>query len=356
MAEAGAGNGLGKVVLISPERWDEVWRRNQHLVSRLPALGLADHVTFVNPADRSRGDAYSPVPGVTVVSPRRLIPKRLGGLRMVARSLKRTDVRQCDTLWINDATTGAYMLGHTPAVYDVTDDWRTFRLTPRERRRLVAAEDILARRARTVVCSEELRRRWQERYGVEAVIVRNAVDVAAIRRASPIDLGADGPHVGYVGSLHDARLDIALVLKTIDAMPAGRLHLVGPDSLSEASRHALSSHPNITLHGKVPATDVPSWLVAFDVLICPHVVTPFTLSLDAIKAYEYLATSRPIVATPTSGFQQLEAPGLTVTGDSFVDAVGLAAKQPGTYHRSVPDWDDRARQFADALVGVESHG
>jgi teichuronic acid biosynthesis glycosyltransferase TuaH len=356
MADLDTSTRLGKVVLISPERWDDVWRRNQHLAARLPALGLADHVTFVNPADRSGGDEYSPVPGVTVISPRRLVPKRLGGLRMVARSLRRTRAHHCDTLWVNDPTTGAYLLGHARATYDVTDDWRTFHLTPRERRRMVAAEDVLARRARTVVCSEELRRRWQERYDVDAVIVNNAVDVAGIRRASPVDLGAEGPHVGYIGTLHDARLDVTLVLQTADAMPASHLHLVGPDSLSEASRHSLSSRPNITLHGKIPASDVPSWLVAFDVLICPHVVTPFTLSLDAIKAYEYLATSRPVVATPTSGFQVLEAPGLTVTADGFVGAVRRAAELSGDFHRQVPNWDDRARQFAEALAGVGSHG
>jgi teichuronic acid biosynthesis glycosyltransferase TuaH len=356
MADFGATAALGGVVVISPERWDEVWRRNQHLAARLPALGLADHVTFVNPADRSGGDEYSPVPGVTVISPRRLIPKRFGGLRMVARSLRRTKVHRCDTLWVNDPTTGAYLLGHARAVYDVTDDWRTFSLTPRERRRLVAGEDVLARRARTVVCSEELRRRWQERYGVDPVIVHNAVDVAGIRRANPVELGADRPHIGYVGTLHDARLDVTLILQLADAMSSGRIHLVGPDSLSEASRRSLSSRPNITLHGKLPASEVPSWLVAFDVLICPHLVTPFTLSLDAIKAYEYLATSRPVVATPTSGFQEVEAPGLTVTGDHFVGAVRRATEQPGDFHRQVPDWDDRARQFAEALGEAGSHG
>jgi teichuronic acid biosynthesis glycosyltransferase TuaH len=146
------------------------------------------------------------------------------------------------------------------------------------------------------------------------------------------------------------------VLNTADAMPAGRLHLVGPDSLSAATRSSLSSHPRITLHGSVPASDVPSWLVAFDVLICPHVVTPFTLSLDAIKAYEYLATSLPVVATPTSGFQELEAPGLVVTSINFANAVCQAAVRSESFEREVPAWDDRARQFAIALVGADSRG
>ena len=347
---------LGNVVLISLEPWDDVWRRNQHLASRLPTLGLADHVTFVNPARWTDVAEYSPVPGVTVITPRRRIPKRLGGLRFVATSLKLKVIRHCDTLWINDATIGAWLSRHGSVVYDVTDDWRSAKSTPREVRRLIAAEDVLAIRARTIVCSEELWRRWMSRYGIDASIVRNAVDRGAIDSAHPQDLGADSPHIGYVGTLHESRLDIDLVLRTAGSLAGGRVHLVGPDCLSDHARSRLKSHPRITLHGSVPAPEVPSWLVAFDVLICPHVITEFTLSLDAIKAYEYLATSRPVVATPTSGFQELNAPGLYVSEDAFPDLVREAAAQNDSFRRDVPDWDDRAVQFGAAIMRHNADG
>lgn len=106
----------------------------------------------------------------------------------------------------------------------------------------------------------------------------------------------------------------------------------------------------------MPAPEVPSWLVAFDVLICPHVVTDFTLSLDAIKAYEYLATARPVVATPTSGFQELNAPGLYVSEDVFPDLVREAAAKNGSFRRDVPDWDDRAVEFGAAITRFDDHG
>ena len=347
---------LGNVVLISLEPWDDVWRRNQHLASRLTALRLADHVTFVNPARRDGGAEYSPAPGVTVITPRRGIPKRFGGLRVAAISLKWKVTRHCDTLWINDPTIGAWLSRHGRVVYDVTDDWRSARLNPRERHRLITAEDLLAVRARTVVCSQELWRTWNQRYGLDAVVVKNAADVASIRRARPLHLGGNGPHVGYLGTLHNERLDVALVLRTAEALPSGRVHLVGPDCLSPDSRDRLLSHPRVTLHGSVPAGEVPSWLTAFDVLISPHVVSQFTLSLDAIKAYEYLATDRPVVATPTSGFQNLVVPGLSVETDYFADAVKLAAERHESFQREVPDWDGRAVEFAAALTRPNADG
>jgi teichuronic acid biosynthesis glycosyltransferase TuaH len=345
------GSNLGEVVLISLEPWDEMWRRNQHLASRLPALGLADHVTFVNPARWSGVADYSPVPGVTVHSPRRRIPKRLGGLRVSAFFLKRRVTRRCDTLWINDPTTGAWLSGHDRVAYDVTDDWRTAPFTPREIRRLIAAEDRLAEQVHTIVCSAVLQRRWKDRYGVDSVVVRNAVNGASIASALPRELGNSGPHIGYVGTLHKARLDPELVLRTADFVQSGSLHLVGPDCLTESVRSRLRAHPRITLHGGVPASEVPSWLVAFDVLICPHVVTDFTLSLDAIKAYEYLATTRPVVATATSGFQEFTTvAGVSIVAESeFPRAVRQAVESKESFHRQVPDWDDRAREFAGAF-------
>ena len=48
---------------------------------------------------------------------------------------------------------------------------------------------------------------------------------------------------------------------------------------------------------------MPAYLQHADVLVVPHVVTPFTDSLDPIKLYEYQAAGRPVVSTPVAGFR-----------------------------------------------------
>ena len=53
---------------------------------------------------------------------------------------------------------------------------------------------------------------------------------------------------------------------------------------------------------------MPGYLQHADVVIVPHVVSPFTESLDPIKAYECLAVGRPTVATPVPGFRELGDP------------------------------------------------
>jgi teichuronic acid biosynthesis glycosyltransferase TuaH len=340
-----------RVCCVSLEPWDEVWRRNQHLAHQLATQGLVDHVLFVEPPRRSGGSVAHPEPNVTVVTPPLRARAGLGGLHLAARWLRRKWMSDVDLLWVNNAPLGVHLLRPAvPCVYDVTDDWRHTKNSARGTRRLVAAEDRLAQLATTIVCSDVLHDRWQERYGVDAAIVHNGVDVDAYRHVSAVDLEGASPHLGYVGSLHQERLDIELVLAVARAT-SGSIHLVGPDYLNAAARAALSGAPNIRFEGRIPAVAVPGWLLAMDVLLVPHLVTPFTLSLDAIKAYEYMATDRPIVATPSSGFQSLEAPGVSVVDrDGFDAAVKLALEQiPTTSGRRVVGWDERARDFARAL-------
>lgn len=341
------------VACLSIEPWDEVWRRNQHFAARLPRPSGIDRVTFVNPPRpgfSARATRSHPCDGVEVITPPLVVPRRLGGHHPLGWWTRRA-IRGADVLWINDAVAGAHALSRRiPAVYDVTDDWRSFQQPPRDARRIVHAEDLLARRAHTVVCSSTLAERWRQRYGVDPPVIRNGVDVQALRTATPRTLAGTGPHVVYVGTLHRDRLDVALTAALGHAPDIGTVHLVGPDELDDRDRAALDA-AGCLRHGPVPYSDVPSWLVAADALICPHLVSAFTLSLDAIKSHEYLATDRPVVATPSSGFENLAAPGLWVMPrDRFLGAVGEAVRSGAHPRPAPPSWDQQATAFAAVLV------
>jgi glycosyltransferase involved in cell wall biosynthesis len=348
---------MTRLVLLSLEPWDDVWRRNQHLLSALVRCGVVEQAVYVNPPiHRGRPSWQQPLPCVRVFQPVQHIPSRGGGLSVLGWLLRRDLVAGADVLWVNNADLGRYCLvPGVPALYDVTDDWRTADMPARGRRRLVAAEDWLATRATTVVCSAELQHRWRQRYGVEATVVLNAVDVGAYAHASPLALPGPGPHVGYVGTLHEWRIDVDLVADVAKTGP-GTVHLVGPDLL-ESRHHKVLDAAGVLRHGAVQATDVPRWLTSFDVLLSPHRVTPFTRSLDAIKRWEYLAARRPIVATPTSGFEHLVDPGVSIAeGRAFREAVRDVLASPVTPATHPADWKDRASDMAavlDALVTSE---
>lgn len=339
------------MAVLSLERWDEIWRRNQHLASRLVSSGVARSLLFITPPTpglRIRAKRWSPMPGVTVVTPPLVVPRRYGGHAVLGAWLRRATAG-ADVLWVNDPVAGAALRpGARPIVYDVTDDWRSMPQPAGDLRRIVAAEDQLASSARTVVCSAALRDRWRDRYGIEPALVPNGVDVAAIQHAACRALSGPAPHAVYVGTLHENRIDLHLLDELAQRWP-GTVHLIGPNNLDPERVESLTAQ-GVDIVGPVASQEVPSWLTNADVLICPHAVNDFTLSLDAIKAYEYLATNRPVVATPTSGFQVLEAAGLVVV--SAYDFVGAAVRAVGADSRAreVADWDERATAFAAILT------
>ena len=360
MKERAAG-GLKLLGVISLEPWDDVWRRNQHLVSELVGQGLVGQVRFVAPAAKLRHVASAaPVPGVQVLTPHLIVPIRHGGRRLVAAEVAHL-MRGVDLLWINDAAVGVQCLrSGQPAVYDVTDDWREADLSTEDRRILIDAETVLATKASTVVCSQVLADRWLSRYGVSPTVVQNGDDLEAHRLAKPMTLPGHAPHAVYVGTLHRERLDIRLLVELAGAPQLGQVDLVGPDCLDDESRRLLLATGKVVLHGPVAYNAVPGVMAGADVLLCPHLVDDFTLSLDAIKSFEYLATNRPVVATPSSGFQLLAGtPGLAVvSGSKFVDAAVRAVERPGERWSGRADeagWPARARRFATALTAAVSH-
>src|SRR5581483_4422367 len=161
---------------------------------------------------------------------------------------------------------------------------------------LAAADEV-------VVCSRALA---ETRGAVRSVwLVPNAVDVEHFRnpRPRPGDLPSK-PVVLYAGTAHDARIDVDLVVELASRLPQVTFAFVGPNALSRSTRQLLAELPNLVFLGPRPYRELPAYLQHADVVIVPHVVTPFMESLDPIKAYECMAIRTPTVATPLPGFRE----------------------------------------------------
>ena len=367
-----------RLVVCSLERWDEVWRRNQHLVAGLLRRDPGLEVLVVEPSRdplhelRSRR-APGPARGL------RVVPGTDGRLRTLqltkwlpraagptADALLRRGVRRVvarlgwadPLLWVNDpGWAGLVTETGWPTLYDVTDDWLEAVRDARARARLVAQEATLLREARAVVvCSPRLA---VSKAGERPVtLVPNAVDVERYRRpaARPADLPPP-PVAVYVGTLHEDRLDVPLTAATARELAAvgASLALVGPDSLSTVSRDRLLAEPGLRILGPRAYAAVPAYLRHASVLVVPHVVDAFTDSLDPIKLYEYLAVGRPVVSTPVAGFRDALAPTVTsVPAEAFPRAVREAALAglPDRPDPEVPDWSQRVEQMAEVLAGL----
>ncbi|EWT02782.1 hypothetical protein N865_03030 [Intrasporangium oryzae NRRL B-24470] len=367
------------LVVISLEPWDEVWRRNQHLLAGLLRTDPALRVLFVEPATdplHALTRRARPTPGrglrrgprlagvederLWLFQGTKLLPRRLDARsdeRLAASVVRAATSLGFDdpVLWVNDPI-GASVLRLTGwrALYDITDDWTLADRAEAETQRLVRDEaTLLEECAEVVVCSEELRRTKGAHRPV--TLIHNAVDVEAYRRPRPrpADL-PEGAVAVYVGTVHRDRIDVPLCIDTATALgEAGRLVLVGPAPLDPGDRARLGE-AGVVLLGPRPRDSVPAYLQHADVLVVPHLVTPFTDSLDPIKLYEYAAVGRPVVSTAVAGFRDSGDPFVVVAArEEFPAAV--RAKIPSTTpfpegaDRPVPTWADRVEQMAEVL-------
>lgn len=375
------------LVVMSLESWDEVWRRNQHLIAGLLMADPALRVLFVEPpADPlhdvvsrrtpSRGRAVAEIPGV---APGRLwryravkwLPRRLDAdaderlARAVMRATRKRGMRE-PLLWINDPSAITLsMASGWATLYDMTDDWLTADRPAGELARVAAAEEhLLAYAAEVVACSPELVRRKGPSRPAERTpitLIQNAVDTAAYRLPTtrPLDLPS-GPVAVYVGTLHEDRIDVALCEQTAQALGAeGSLVLVGPNALAPEGSERLRRAGAVIL-GPRSRDVVIGYLQHADVLVVPHVVTTFTDSLDPIKLYEYQAVGRPVVSTPVAGFRDADDPRIAIAaGEAFVHSVrdvATAPRRPGAESVvRVADWQDRVRAMARVLERLATH-
>lgn len=361
---------LREIVVCSLEPWDEVWRRNQFLVDGLLKRNPELRVLFVEPPTDPLFDLASrrrpALPRVRRVTPDgrlrafrplKPLPRKLGPasdaallaqVRLAARAMRFAR----PILWINDVTY-APLIERTgwPSVYDVTDDWLLATPPGAELERLRRLDALATRTAdEVVVCSPALA---TSRGAARSVnLVPNGVDVEHLRRprGRPGDLPI-APTAVYLGSLHDARIDVELIVDIAERLPEVSIVFVGPSSLEESTQRVLDALPNVVLLGRRPYDDVPAYLQHADVVVVPHRVSTFSESLDPIKLYECLAIDTPTVATRVAGFREHDDDITVVDRENFPAAVASAL---ASGHRRVPgrpplSWRVRTEAFEDAL-------
>ncbi len=362
------------VVCLSLEPWDEVWRRNQHVASGL--LGLRPHlrVLFVeSPIDilwTLRRGAWPGSSALRTVgesgrlwamAPRKWLPRKLapGVDQQLGSAVLRTTRRlgfERPVLWINDAAyAGLPARTGWPTVYDVTDDWTLADGDEAQLRRERANDALLtASSDEVVVCSPGLvTSRGAQR---QVHLIPNGVDIDHLRApgARPDDL-PEGRIVLYQGTLSDGRLDLDLCVALARRL-TGRATLVflGPNSLDDASTRRLLDAGAVVLGGR-PYSVMPAYLQHADALVVPHRPSPFIESLDPIKAREFQAVARPVVATPVAGFRELGPPVVVAAPEEFVAAVEQVLASPplppgpGPLRSSPGTWAERASAFLAVL-------
>ena len=363
------------LVVFSHLRWDFVYQRPQHVLSRLatrrPVLVVEEPVYDEGPA---RWERQSPAPGVTVLRPHTPVDEagfsdaQIDALRPLVAELT-DEVGRCDSWFYTplalpllgalDGAGGAGRGGRVRAVvYDCMDELAAFDHAPPAL--LEREADLLARADLVFTGGPSLYRAKRDRHP-DVHCFPSSVDAAHFGQARPdapaLDEPADQreiphPRLGFFGVI-DERLDRDLVGALAAARPDWHVVMVGP--VVKIDPASLPQAGNVHWLGPKTYDELPAYLAGWDVCLLPFAQNKATEFISPTKTLEYMAAERPVVSTPIADVAEPygDVVHLGDTPEAFVAACEAALEaSPRRRAANVADMRDAvARTSWDATVG-----
>ncbi|MEP7218537.1 MAG: glycosyltransferase [Bacteroidota bacterium] len=164
----------------------------------------------------------------------------------------------------------------------------------------------------------------------------------------PLDqLHIPHPRLGFFGMI-DNRLDFALIESIADARPDWNLVLVGPIGAMDPAT-ALPSRSNIHYLGARPYHDIPAYLSGWDVAMLPLKVGE-TVHISPTNIPECLAAGVPVVATSfRDAVHPYGASGLIANADTLAEFIIAAAESGMDEAIDAECWFEKVDRF---LAGI----
>ena len=296
------------LLVFSHLRWNFVYQRPQHLLSRLGQ----NYRTFFfeEPQHDSSGPyvEYERVDGNVVVCRPRLPGHAVGfhddhipALQSIVQSLLEQHQVDDFAVWFYTPMALPLIDSLQPraVIYDCMDELAAFMNAPKQ---LVQRENALLKRADLVFTGgPSLYRSKRDRHP-SVHCFPSSVDIAHFGAAQP---AADkttrerssSPTLGFFGVL-DERIDLELLAHTADSRPQWSFQIVGP--VVKISPDALPRRPNIEYLGQRRYEDLPGLVADWDVCLMPFALNEATKFISPTKTLEYLAAGKPVVTTPVA--------------------------------------------------------
>ena len=340
-AEARSRDGRPLLLCLSHLRWNFVFQRPQHLMTR--AARSHDVVFMEEPVFQSgvaepRLDLQPISDGVTVVVP--VLPEGMaaestaGTQRVLLNALLAREAGRRLIAWFYTpmALDFAGHLAPDVTVYDCMDELSAFRSAPPGMLRL---EQSLLDRADLVFCGgRSLYEAKRERHP-RVFCFPSSIDAAHFGKArapqpDPADQGGiPRPRVGFFGVV-DERMDLGLVRALAGRRPDWRFVMIGP--VVKIAPESLPRLPNLHWLGGKPYAELPAYLSGWDAGFMPFAQNESTRFISPTKTPEFLAAGLPVVSTPIADVVSDWGGGglVDIAGDApaFADALGRALDRP----------------------------
>ncbi|WP_456713289.1 glycosyltransferase [Bradyrhizobium sp. USDA 4353] len=359
---------------MSHLRWNFVYQRPQHLLSR--AAAFVDVFVFEEPifdAVEPKLVASDGGPGVQVLVPHLPPSDDVQLIEAQQRELLDAFIAAQSfpelILWYYTPMALGFS-GHLRpdlCVYDCMDELTAFRFAPP---RLVEREiELLACCDVVFTGGQSLYDAKQDRHP-HVHCCPSSIDKAHFAQArqlrgrtEPPDQSAIPPRrAGFFGVI-DERMDMALLKSAAEQAPDVQFVMIGP--LAKIERSELPDLPNLHWLGPKQYRELPLYLAGWDCGIMPFARNESTRFISPTKTPEYLAGGLPVVSTDINDvrrpYGELGLVAIAATADEFVREVRLSIDERSDAHRlkrvdqflADKSWDST---FARMVQVMRQHG
>ncbi len=299
------GASMTTIIVFSHLRWNFVYQRPQHLLSR-----MAENykILFIEEPIFHEHDSFletsTPAPHITVLKPHTPVAasgfhdEQLPHLIKLMRQFVTNDQPHIAWFYTPMALPLLQELDPTLVVYDCMDELAAFKNPPKQ---MLQRENALFKVADLVFTGgPSLYRAKRERHAnvhcfpssVDLVHFEQALDRNNIH---PAHEAIPGPRLGFYGVI-DERVDLELIDRLAEAHPQWQIVLVGP--VVKIDPAALPRRHNIHYLGQQPYKALPQFLAGWNVCLLPFALNEATRFISPTKTLEYMAAELPIVSTP----------------------------------------------------------
>ncbi|MFN6561277.1 MAG: UDP-galactopyranose mutase [Nostoc sp. ChiSLP01] len=344
------------IVCLSHLRWNFVYQRPQHLLSR---CAQGKRVFFIEEPIFSeeplkRLDISEDSSGVVVVVPH--LPQGLGedaineDLQLLINNLFAEHNINKYICWYYTPMAIAFTRHLQPqaVVYDCMDELSAFKgASPT----LKNYEAELFRRADLVFTGGQSLYESKVNQHPNVYAFPSSVDVPHFGQARHLQEPADQadiphPRLGFFGVI-DERMDIELLAGIAEARPDWHLVIIGP--VVKIDPAALPQHENIHYLGGRDYKQLPAYLAGWDLAMLPFARNESTRFISPTKTPEYLAAGRPVVSTSIRDVVRPYGESKLVRIADTVSEFVVAAEQAMQEDTPASEWLSRVDAFLEKI-------
>jgi UDP-galactopyranose mutase len=297
------------LIVFSHLRWDFVFQRPQHLMTR---LAQRYRVFFFEEPVHTDGAAslemIERAPNLFVCRPHTPIDgggfsdAQLPALQKLLEQLIEREQLGRPIAWFYTPMALPLLQRVDPSVvvYDCMDELSAFLNAPRE---LIQREQSLLRLADVVFTGGPSLYRAKQALHDNVHCFPSSVEADHFGRARdaaidhPDQRDMPHPRLGFFGVI-DERFDPVAISLLADAHPEWQVVLVGP--VVKIDPAMLPQRKNIHYMGQRSYQELPQFLAGWDVALLPFAMNESTRFISPTKVLEYMAAEKPIVSTPVA--------------------------------------------------------